>query len=65
MTVGFIITAPDIPVVPMILALLGVALVMPILIYPFSYTIWLAFDLGVHRPETPELLEAALAVTDT
>src|SRR4051794_5159400 len=65
MTVGFILTAPDIPVVPMILALLGVALVMPILIYPFSYTIWLAFDLGVHRPETPELLEAALAVTDT
>src|SRR3954468_15880530 len=65
MTVGFIMTAPDIPVVPMILSLLGVALLMPILIYPFSYTIWLAFDLGVHRPETPELLEAAMAVSDT
>src|SRR3954463_11613336 len=62
---GFIPTAPAIPVVPMVRALLGVALVMPILIYPFAYTIWLAFDLGVHRPETPELLEAALAVSDT
>jgi hypothetical protein len=65
MTIGFILTAPDIPVAPMILSLIGVALLMPIVIYPFSYTIWLAFDLGVHRPEQPELLEAALAVSDT
>ena len=57
-------TAPDIPVLPMVLSLLGVALLMPIVIYPFSYTIWLAFDLGVHRPEPPELLEAAVAVTN-
>ena len=32
-------TAPDIPVVPMILSLIGVALLMPIAFYPFSYTI--------------------------
>ena len=64
MTIGFILTAPDIPVLPMILSLIGVALLMPIAIYPFSYTIWLAFDLGVHRPEPPELLEAALAVSN-
>jgi hypothetical protein len=49
----------------MILSLIGVALLMPIVFYPFSYTIWLAFDLGVHRPEEPELLEAALAVSNT
>jgi len=65
MTVGFILTAPDIPVLPMVLSLLGVALLVPVLIYPFSYTIWLAFDLAVHRPESPELLEAALAATNT
>ena len=51
MTVGFIMTSPDIPVVPMVLALLGVAVLMPIVIYPFTFTIWLAFDLAVHRPE--------------
>ena len=65
MTIGFIMTAPDIPVVPMILSLIGVALLMPIVFYPFSYTIWLAFDLGVQRPEELELLEAALAISDT
>jgi uncharacterized protein (DUF983 family) len=45
MTVGFIMTAPDIPVLPMVLSLLGVALLMPIVIYPFrsrsgSPSIW-------------------------
>lgn len=62
MTVGFVITSPDIPVGPMVLSLLGIAVLMPILIYPLTFTIWLAFDLAVHRPTAPELLEAAAAV---
>ena len=62
MTVGFIATSPDIPVLPMVLSLLGVAILMPIVIYPFTFTIWLAFDLAVRRPEPAELLEAAASV---
>ena len=62
MTVGFVTTSPDIPVVPMVLALVGVAVLMPIVIYPFTFTIWLAFDLAVRRPELRELAEAAAAV---
>jgi uncharacterized protein (DUF983 family) len=62
MTVGFIVTAPDIPVLPFVLSLFGVALVVPILIYPFTYTMWLAFDLAVHPPERAELDQAASAV---
>ena len=62
MTVGFVMTSPDIPVVPMVLALVGVAVLMPIVIYPFTFTIWLAFDLAVRRPELRELAEAAAAV---
>jgi hypothetical protein len=62
MTVGFIITSPDIPVGPMVLSLLGIAIVFPVLIYPFTFTMWLAFDLAVHRPEPAELLESAAAV---
>jgi hypothetical protein len=62
MTIGFVLTAPDIPVAPMVLALLGIAVLMPIVIYPFTFTIWLAFDLAVHRPEAAELAEAAAAV---
>jgi uncharacterized protein (DUF983 family) len=62
MTIGFVATAPDIPVVPMISSLIGIAVLMPIVIYPFTFTIWLAFDIAVHRPEADELLEAAAAV---
>ena len=63
MTVGFIATSPDIPVLPMVLSLVGVAVFMPIIIYPFTFTIWLAFDLAVRRPEPAELVAAAVAAS--
>jgi uncharacterized protein (DUF983 family) len=62
MTIGFITTSPDIPVLPMVLSLVGVAVLMPIIIYPFTFTIWLALDLAVHRPDAAELAAAAAAV---
>jgi uncharacterized protein (DUF983 family) len=62
MTVGFIMTSPDIPVLPMVLSLLGIAVLMPIVIYPFTFTIWLALDLAVHRPDAMEMNEAAAVV---
>jgi uncharacterized protein (DUF983 family) len=62
MTVGFITTSPDIPVLPMVLSLVGVAVLMPIVIYPFTFTIWLALDIAVHRPDAAELAAAAAAV---
>jgi uncharacterized protein (DUF983 family) len=62
MVVGFVMTSPDIPVLPFVLALIAVAVVVPVLIYPFTYTMWLAFDLAVHPPEPDELAEAAAAV---
>ena len=63
MTIGFIRTSPDIPVVPIVVSLVGVAILMPIVIYPFTFTIWLALDLAVHRPDVAELAEAAAAVS--
>jgi uncharacterized protein (DUF983 family) len=62
MAIGFILTAPDIPVLPFVLGLGVVALVVPIVIYPFTYTMWLAFDLAVHPPEQAELGDAMRAV---
>src|SRR4051794_7538973 len=62
MTIGFIATSPDIPVLPMVVSLIGVALIVPVLLYPFTFTIWLAFDLAVRRPEPAELAEAATSV---
>lgn len=61
MTIGFIRTTPDIPILPMVLSLLGVAILMPIVIYPFTYTIWLALDIAVHRPDAAELADSAAA----
>ena len=63
MTIGFIKTSPDIPILPMILSLVGVAIFMPIVIYPFTFTIWLALDLAVHRPDAVESAEAAAAIS--
>ena len=63
MTVEFIMTSPDIPVVPIVLSLVGVAILMPIVIYPFTFTIWLALDLSVHRPGPDELTEMAVAAS--
>ena len=62
MVVGFVLTAPDVPVLPFVLILAAIAILMPIVIYPFTYTMWLAFDLAVHPPEETELLEAAISV---
>ena len=59
MAVGLVLTAPDIPVVLLCSILAGIAAVMPVLIYPFTYTLWLAFDLATHPPEVVELAEAA------
>jgi len=62
MAIGFIVTYPDIPVVRLVLSLIGVAVLMPVLIYPLTFTIWLAVDLAVHRPDAAELAESAAAV---
>lgn len=59
MTVGFIVTYPDISVAPLIGICALIAVVVPLVIYPFTFTVWLAVDVASHRPEQPELLEAA------
>ena len=58
MAAGLVLTAPDIPVVLLCSILAGIAVVVPVLIYPFTYTVWLAFDLATHPPEVVELAEA-------
>ena len=62
MVVGFIATAPDIPVLPFVLTLAAVAVAVPVIIYPFTYTVWLAFDLAVHPPDVAGLQRSRAAV---
>ena len=62
MAVAFIATAPDFPVGPLTAMAVGVAVVMPMVAQPFTYTVWLAFDIAARRPDAAELADAAAAV---
>ncbi len=61
MTIGLIKTVPDVPVAKLVLALGALGVVLPVLLYPFTYTLWLALDLTVHPLTDTEAAEADLA----
>jgi uncharacterized protein (DUF983 family) len=62
MFVGFVLTYPDVAVVPIILTLIGIAVLLPVLIYPLTFTLWFAVDVASHPPTPAELAEAATFV---
>lgn len=45
LVIGFIVTADDIAVVPLVLIALAVGVIVPVIIFPFSKTTWTAIDL--------------------
>ena len=50
-----LLTAPDVPVVGVVVAASAVGLVGPALFYPLSFTLWQAVDLWMRRPTDAEL----------
>jgi uncharacterized protein (DUF983 family) len=42
--VGLALTAPDVPVVEMLAVLVPLMIIVPIVYYPFSKTMWMAVD---------------------
>ena len=62
MIVAFAVTLPDVPVFAVTVILLAVAILLPLLLFPFTNTLWMAFDLLSHRPDERELAEAAASV---
>jgi len=42
--VGIALTAPDVPVVEMLAVLVPLMIIVPIVYYPFSKTVWIAVD---------------------
>ncbi len=65
MAIVIIDTAPTIPAVPLVVALCAMAATVPVAVYPFTYTIWLAIDLRVHPPDQTELDDAAAACAES
>lgn len=51
LTIMLVITWPTVAVVPMMALLIPAAIVLPIVLYPVSYTIWQALDIAM-RPVT-------------
>ena len=53
---GFVITYPELPLLPLVSTAIGVAVLFPIVFYPFSKTLWTAIDLRMRPPEVDEVL---------
>ncbi|HWL44034.1 MAG TPA: hypothetical protein VNQ73_13920 [Ilumatobacter sp.] len=52
-TIG--VTAPDVPVVPVMVITAAIGLIGPALLYPVGYTLWQAIDLTMRPPTAAEL----------
>jgi uncharacterized protein (DUF983 family) len=63
--VGMVATYPDIALWPILIVALAVTVIVPIVFYPFSYTIWAAIDLAMRPLEPDELADAAAHVGET
>ena len=48
-------TSPDIPTVKIVIGLVIAAVVIPVLIYPVTYTLWQALDLAMRPPQPGEM----------
>ena len=62
LVVGMIVTYPDIAVVPIVVACIVVAVLVPLLVYPFTSTIWAAIDLAMHPLQPAEIADASAAL---
>lgn len=52
---GFVLTFPELPLAPLTGMAIGVAVIFPILFYPFSKTVWTAIDLRMRPPQLDEV----------
>lgn len=53
-TAAMIATAPDFAVLEIVVALVVAAAVVPVVLYPVSYTLWQALDLAARPPDRPD-----------
>ncbi len=62
--VSVVITYPDVAVKPLMLVLGAVAIVLPVVLYPFSYTLWFAVELLMDPPSDEWLARAAETISE-
>ena len=59
---GLVLWYPDVPVVPLMLATVAIAVLVPVLCYPVSSTLWAAVDLAMHPLDAAAVADAAAHV---
>lgn len=52
---GFVLTYPELPLLPLVSTAVATAVLFPIVFYPFSKTLWTAIDLRMRPPESGEV----------
>ena len=52
---GFVLTFPELPLLPLTSTAIGVAVIFPVFFYPFSKTVWTAIDLRMRPPTHDEV----------
>ncbi len=64
LVVSFVVTFPDFPVVPLMIWHALLAVVVPILFFPISRTLWTAIDIAMRPLEAHEVDWSALSDRD-
>ncbi len=59
---GMILTFPEFPLLPLITSGLAVAILVPLLFFPFAKTVWTAIDIAMRPLEPHEVNWMALGV---
>jgi uncharacterized protein (DUF983 family) len=54
-TIAIVVMYPDVSTGPLVAVLVAVAVVLPVLLYPFTSTIWFAIELLMERPSADEI----------
>jgi hypothetical protein len=63
LVIGFVVTYPEPPVGPLIALGLAIALVLPVVFFPFSKTFWTAIDI-LMRPLEPDEVRPEYRILD-
>ncbi len=60
--IAIVVMYPDVSTGPLVAVLVAVAVILPVLLYPFTYTIWFAIELLMERPSADEIERARARV---
>ncbi|MFM1752905.1 MAG: hypothetical protein RL119_1867 [Actinomycetota bacterium] len=64
LALAIVLTVPDVPVLTLYLVLASTAVIIPIVTWPLTHTVWMAIDLRFRPLEPDEAVEAATWLTN-